>query len=286
MNGPGRLLLCGVLAISSADRALAQITNRPADPPTVSADGQDWYVGGEPIPFAGNLYYPAGPRVFFNGNEMVRSGSFAGVPLYTRTTIEPFSMVFVPLSGGLLQPYERRRTGELAGTVGSSAPSFPVSVSSQATPSAGIGPTIQAPYSPTQFAPVLGPSAAVAQVLPAGGVDTALPVDAVPAGAVSAPGPVGTSGSEIPRRAAAPGFNRSISAARRAQTANGVFVEFNKERWFISGSPAALPSSVTRIGEVRGFPVYSDGSRPATIYVPLTEGIADVVVPYSRRQGG
>ena len=73
-----------------------------------------------------NFYYPAGPRVHFMPFEMVRSGDFLGIPLYSRTTIEPYSVVFIPVGGGMMQPYERRREGELAGTVGSSAPSFPV----------------------------------------------------------------------------------------------------------------------------------------------------------------
>src|SRR5947208_1010689 len=64
---------------------------------------------------------------------MIRTGDFLGIPLYARTTIEPYSVVFVPIGGGMLQPYERRREGELAGTVGSSAPSFPVALSSDSS---------------------------------------------------------------------------------------------------------------------------------------------------------
>ena len=195
MNGPARILFCTAMAVFAARNAGAQITNRPAEPPAVSAESQGWYMSGEPITDAGNLYYPAGPRVFFNGNEMVPSGSYLGVALYTRTTIEPYSVVFVPLSGGLLQPYERRRTGELAGTVGSSAPSFPVSVASEAPASQGIGATVQAPYSPTVFAPVLGPAAAAA---PAPAAAT-VPVEPTP------PGPVGTAGRILtPRRILTP----------------------------------------------------------------------------------
>ena len=222
MNGPSRLLLCAAIAVFAAKNAGAQITNRPAEPPTVPAESQSWYLSGEPITYAGNIYYPAGPRVFFNGNEMVPSGSYGGVPLYIRTTIEPYSLVFVPLSGGLLQPYERRRTGELAGTVGSSAPSFPVSVASEATPSRGIGATVQAPYPPTRFAPVLVPTAAAATA-PADTSGAAAP-------ALPTPTPIGTSGRVITPQVPTPRVNRPISAARRAQTANGAFVEFNNER--------------------------------------------------------
>jgi hypothetical protein len=78
--------------------------------------------------YAGNLYYPAGAQVFFNANEMVRSGFYMGVPLYVRTTLEPFSVVFVPIGRGLMQPYERPRSGDLAGTAGSTTSNFPVVV--------------------------------------------------------------------------------------------------------------------------------------------------------------
>ena len=61
----------------------------------------------ELIQFAGDLYYPAGAAVFFDGNTMVRSGHYNGVPLYTDTTLEPYSVVYVPLERGLMQPYER-----------------------------------------------------------------------------------------------------------------------------------------------------------------------------------
>jgi len=274
MNGPVRILFCTALAVFPAKTADAQTTSRPAEPPSVSAESQGWYMSGEPITYAGNLYYPAGPRVFFNGNEMVPSGSYLGVPLYTRTTIEPYSLVFVPLSGGLLQPYERRRTGDLAGTVGSSAPSFPVSVASEATPAPGIGATVQAPYSPTTFAPVLGPNGVAAPV-PADTSGVAVPASAAKP---TSQRPVGASGRILTPRA-----NRPISPARRAHTANGTFVEFNNERWFINGPPAARASGMKRVGEIRGFPIYAEGTKPSTIYVPMTQGKTDVVVPYSKR---
>src|SRR5689334_8140833 len=107
--------------------AFAQVQSRPSDAPIVSAERESWYVNGDPVQFAGSVYYRAGAAVFFDGNRMVRTGSFNGVPLYADTTVEPFSLVFVPIGRGLMQPYERPRSGDLAGTVGSSAPSFPVS---------------------------------------------------------------------------------------------------------------------------------------------------------------
>jgi hypothetical protein len=60
---------------------------------------------GEALQFAGDLYYPAGATVFFNGNTLVRSGHYNGVRVYTDTAIEPYSIVYVPIQRGLMQPY-------------------------------------------------------------------------------------------------------------------------------------------------------------------------------------
>src|SRR5947208_6298554 len=128
------LALLLLTLVPAAVPARAQIQYRPTDVPIVTAENESWYVNREPIQFAGDLYYPAGATVFFNGNSMVRSGHFNGVPVYTDTTIEPFSIVYVPLSRGLMQPYERRRAGDIAGTTGSRAPSFPVNVAQPMSP--------------------------------------------------------------------------------------------------------------------------------------------------------
>ena len=40
-----------------------------------------------------------------------------------------FGIIYVPIGGGLMQPYERPRTGDLAGTTGNRAPSSPVATS-------------------------------------------------------------------------------------------------------------------------------------------------------------
>ena len=59
----------------------AQVNVRPTAPPTVTAENEAWYRTGEPITFAGNIYYPAGPATHFLANEMVRSGFYKGIPL-------------------------------------------------------------------------------------------------------------------------------------------------------------------------------------------------------------
>ena len=101
MNGPARLVVAAGLAILTANSAFGQVNARPTPDPIVSAQNDAWYLNGEPVTYEGNVYYPAGPQAYFNRYEMVRSGFFRGVPLYTRTTIEPYSIVFVPLGNGM-----------------------------------------------------------------------------------------------------------------------------------------------------------------------------------------
>src|SRR3990170_2221744 len=116
------LVLFVAVVVAIAAPAAAQIQSRPTDPPLVTALNESWYQLREPLQFAGELYYPAGAAVFFNGNTMVRTGHYNGVPLYADTTLEPFSRVFVPVSRGLMQPYERQRQGALAGSTGGRLP--------------------------------------------------------------------------------------------------------------------------------------------------------------------
>src|SRR5688500_13743022 len=89
------------LLVLAATPVAAQISIRPTDPPLVTAVNERWFQLGEPVQFAGDLYYPAGAVVFFNGNIMVRTGHYNGIPLYTDTTVEPYSIILVPISGGL-----------------------------------------------------------------------------------------------------------------------------------------------------------------------------------------
>src|SRR5260370_5765385 len=93
--------------------AYAQAVWQPTPPPLVTAENETWYRAGAPIDWNGGLYYPAGAPVAFNPYQMVRVGSYRGLPLYTDATLEPHSIAFVPISGGRLQPAGRPRTGGL-----------------------------------------------------------------------------------------------------------------------------------------------------------------------------
>lgn len=269
MYGRARSIVLVVSLIMPPVLAGAQVSLQPTPRPLVTAENEGRYVAGEPITFAGNFYYPAGPQIYFDGDEMVRSGFYLGIPLYSRTTEEPYSRVYVPLAGGLMQPYERRRAGEIAGTVGSTAPGFPVAITGE--PSREAAGIAQAPAPPTE-APYAN--------LPATAPRANVVVPAVPRA-----GTVGTAGAVLPGQTHAPA-RRGSRTALRPKGLNGMFIEFDHARWFNSGPATTLdPGRFTRVGDYRGFNVYRDRGRPGdTIYVQLADNVASFVTPYSRRR--
>jgi hypothetical protein len=235
------------------------MTWRPAPAPVITADNEEWYLAGEPITFSGSVYYPAGALVFFNPYEMVRTGEFRGIPLYSRTTIEVYSKVYVPLSGGLMKPYERPRSGDLAGTAGSTMPAFPVATPAEAMQQVGTLGVAQAAAPPTMYAVVVGYDLPTA-------VGLAVPT-LPPAAAAAEPEP--------PRG--------PLASAREPEGLNALFVEYRDRRWLSSGRPVPLDASrFRRIGDLAGFPVYAlrEGDEK-TIYVAVSREASASIAPYS-----
>jgi hypothetical protein len=232
------------IALLTAASASAQVQSRPTDPPIVTAENESWYRLGEPLQFAGDLFYRAGAKVFFNGNTMVRTGHYNGVPLYADTTIEPYSIVYVPIGRGLLQPYERPRRGDLAGTTGSRTPSFPV----QLTPSAG-------------------------GVLEAATSPTTLPQ---PIGAISAFTP------ESPAPDAPQSDTQPIVTLLRPENNDGVWVRFAGSKWISAGPAVPLRATEFQLaGDYAGFPVFTrQNIKEDVIYIPSRAGL---VAPYRRK---
>lgn len=148
MNRRARTVLVALaFATLAGPIARSQVVVVPTPEPTVTAESESWYLNGEPIMYAGNLYYPAGAAIHFMPNEMVRSGFYKGIPLYIRPTLEPYSLVYVPLAGGLMQPYQRPRSGELTGTAGSIPNPLPVPPAT--VPPGGLLPQAAGPPSAT-----------------------------------------------------------------------------------------------------------------------------------------
>jgi hypothetical protein len=254
-----------LLTLLAATPAFGQVQSRPTDAPIVTAANESWYVAREPIQFAGDIYYPAGAAVFFNGNQMARAGHYNGVPLYTDTTIEPYSIVYLPVSRGLMQPYERFRDGALAGTTGSRVPSFPVSVAATRTtpPEAAIPPT--------------------GLPVPIGAVSAYTPEDTGGmSGAYSAPTAVGMSRIVVAPIRSTPERTAIVSAIR-PQTNDGVWVSYLGEKWVSAGMAVPLtPAGFSRVGNYEGFPVFTrEGTADRVIYLPTREGL---FAPYRLKQ--
>lgn len=253
------------LLLTPGSSARAQISLQPTPPPTATAENESWYLSGEPISFGGNLYYAAGAVTHFSRNEMVRTGTYGNTPIYVRTTQEPGSIIYVPLAGGLVRPYERRRSGDLAGTVGSTAPSFRVTL-----------PAEEAPQSTVASAPAPPTGVPVSLETPAYVPATATPEPA----AMSAP--IGTAGA-VQLMQAAPS-RTMIQTVQRPVGLNAVFVQFEGGRYFSAGP--AVEYSATRfsqIGEDKGFPVYQENGKPGVIYLSLLPGTPGLIAPYKAR---
>lgn len=249
-----------VLMVAAVAPAGAQVQSRPTDPPVVTAENESWYQLREPVQFAGDIYYPAGPAVFFNGNTMVRTGHYNGVPLYADTTIEPYSIVLVPIGRGLMQPFERPRQGNLAGTSGSRTPSFPV----RGVPGASVPPMVALP--PTG---IPQPSIGAVNAFTAGG----------DAGVSTGPAFVGTAApgaaAVIPPRPP----EQPVVTLLRPESNDGVWIAFRGERWLSAGAAVVYSESeFSTIGDYVGFPVYTrQAVREDVIYVPTRAGL---VAPY------
>lgn len=237
----------------------AQVQMRQTDPPLVTAQNEPWYLEREPVPFSGQAYYPAGALVFFNGNEMVRSGFHHGVPIFTRTTLEPYSVIFIPVGRGLMQPYERPRNGDLAGTVGSRTPSFPVAVATADT----------APLPQAAAPPVLVASSIGAIENPA----TWVSLRGEPAVDVQ---PRATTGTVPPQ----PPQPSHVRIGDRPSGLNAIFIQYEGSRWFSTGEAIEVdPSAMERRGDYHGFPVWQ-GKAAGRIFVGTTKA-GTVAVPYS-----
>lgn len=233
----------------------AQVYQFRSPSPEVTAAGADWQVSGQPVVVGGIVYYPTRGFRLFDGQVMAQLGLVQGIPVYGDTTLEPYSVLYVPIGRDRMREYERRRDRELAGTTGSRAPAFPVeSPSMQALrerPVGGVG-TSGTIEPATGLRPV-GTSGVVA----VGVSDSSVaPVAVGTAGTFStrAVSTVGTAGMDRarPRRT-------MVESIARPEANNGVWLEFDGARWYSAGIAASFsPDRFEPVGIYRGFPVYRD----------------------------
>ena len=259
------VFLLVALLVSTA--AFAQVQSRPTDPPLVSAAGESWYQLREPMVLGNDVYYHAGATVFFNGNVMVRTGHYNGVPLYADATMEPYSVLYVPIGRGQMQPYERKRRGPLAGMAGSRLSGFPLRLFGDPD----TGPVVTA-TAPTQLPVTAG---AIVSYTPEmiSFIPATLPIQLV-----AAPAIVETAVDLAP----APVFvAKVILSPTRAENNDGVWLRFENARWVSSGRAEPRTGVFTQVGTYEGFPVLRrPGGALDQIFLPSRDGL---VAPYRRK---
>ena len=240
----GFVLTVAVLLPKTGNAQVFQFRTPPSD---VTAAAAGWQINSEPVIVGGLTYYPTRAFRMFDGQVMAQTGMYENVPVYSDTTIEPSSELYVPVGNGRMRVYERRRERELAGTTGSHVPSFPVE-----------SPSVPAPRERT--------------VGTAGAVGTAGTV--VPR--------VASESAVVPARAR-PRRTSIITAASGTSAANGVWLEFSGARWYSDGPAASFsPDRFEPVGEYHGFPVYRDKTSGSDdIWVSVVRD--GPLAPYAKR---
>jgi len=235
----------------------AQVYQFRTPPPEITAASASWQLNGEPVVVQGLVYHPTREFRIFDGQVMAQVAVYQAVPVYADTTMEPWSLIWIPVGQGRVRAYERLRNRELADTTGSRAPWFPVQPSSSGLP--------------VTAEPAPAPAAAIAEERAVGTAGTIVP-SAV--GAMATP--------RVPDRVRP---TRTIlqSIPRPAGGPNGIWLEFNGSRWYSAG--AAVPfvaANFTPIGEYRGFPVYRDRNGDSDrIWVSVVQD--GPLAPYEKR---
>jgi hypothetical protein len=231
----------------------------------VTAASADWQIRGEPVFYSGHFFHPTGPNVFFDGDVMVPAGVYRGAPLYRDISLDPVGVVYVPIGGNLMRPYERPRSGDLAGTVGNLTPSFPIELAVEAAAAAWTEittPALAMSVEPTAFPEGDGARRAIGT---AGAIVDRPATDEEP----------------LPIEGATPG-NTLVESIPPPSVNSGIWLEFEGARWFSAGP--AVPFSADRftpIGDHCGFPVYRDKARKSDeIFVAAVKD--GPVAPYKR----
>ncbi|HWF86930.1 MAG TPA: hypothetical protein VG222_18865, partial [Vicinamibacterales bacterium] len=204
-----------------------------------------------------------GPSVFFDGNVMVRTSVYRGVPLYVDASVDPYSVVYVPVGGNVMRPYERHRKRELTGTVGNRTPSFPIERDAELSVASGGAGLLTPPTEMTTEPDVL-PEAE----------------RAVATGGSTVPSP-SSAGEAAPTERVAP-RRTVLESIPPPRANNGIWFDFAGARYYSAG--AAVPFWRERfalVGEYRGFRVYRDVRGPADeLYVTVVKD--GPLAPYRR----
>ncbi len=90
----------------------AQVYQARTPPPPATTQYEPWQFEDEPILVNGLIYYPTRATRFFDGEIMSQVGVYRRVPVYADVTLEPYSVIYLPIGRQLMRAYERRRQTE------------------------------------------------------------------------------------------------------------------------------------------------------------------------------
>jgi hypothetical protein len=217
--------------------------------PEVTAAAAAWQVNGEAIVVQGLAYSPTRQFRMFDGNVMTQIGIYERVPIYADATVEPFTVVYVPVGGTTMRAYEHS-PGQLAATIRMPA----------VTPS--VVPTVVVVPQPTAV----------------GTAGTTVPAAVGTGGSYVTTRPSRSITTTSSRRRAP-----LVLTALQPSGRNGIWLEFAGSRYYNDGAAAVFSEDrFTKIGEYRGFPVYRavDDVKKDRIWVTLAHD--GPVAPFSK----
>ncbi len=87
----------------------AQVYEFRSPPPVIDAAAAAWQVDSQLMLFAGLAYAPTREFRLFDAQVMTQIGVFKGVPIYADPTLEPWSVVYVPVGRDRMRTYSRVR---------------------------------------------------------------------------------------------------------------------------------------------------------------------------------
>jgi len=114
----GATLVVALAATGQAQGLPLQVMQYRSPSPDVTAATAPWQANNEPIVVQGLAYFPTREMRMFDGQVMTQIDVYQGVPIYADTTIEPFTLVYVPLTRDRMRTYERPHDPDYAAISG------------------------------------------------------------------------------------------------------------------------------------------------------------------------
>jgi hypothetical protein len=141
------ILVVVVMVVLLAQAADAQVLQSQMPAPEVTAATAPWQINNEVIVVSGLAYYPTREMRMFDSQVMAQIDVYQGVPIYADLSLQPFTVVYVPLSRDRMRTYERPHDPNFAAISGrgSVVPSAGVSAAIEEQRPVGTAGMIAAP---------------------------------------------------------------------------------------------------------------------------------------------